>query len=284
MLFEISNQLLFILFLTGLVAGTIDAIAGGSGLICLPMLLGVGVPPHIALGTNKLQTSIGTLIATWSYHHRGLFSFKIVSPGLLMGFIGAIIGAVLAQYFDADLLKKLIPLLLLLILIYILFAPRIGDYDHPPRMNESLFYCLFGFLLGFYDGFFGPATGSFWTFLLIFFLGYNFTKATGYTKILNLNSNLIATACFALGHNIDYRIGACMAVGQLIGARIGALLAIQHGPELIRPIFIIMVSFTILMMVYKSAHSTEDALLKLTFAFILLGGLIGLYIWRMKCK
>lgn len=247
MIFNLTHHYIFLLlFSTGLIAGTVDAIAGGGGLISLPMLLSIGIPPHIALGTNKLQTTIGTLSATYSYYRRGLFSLKTIYKGLIFGFIGATLGALLSQILDSDILRKTIPILLLLILLYTIRSPKLGYQDAKAKITEFWFYILFGFSLGFYDGFFGPGTGSFWVFALTFFLGYNLTKATAYTKVFNLKSNIIATICFALGQNIDYRVAMCMAVGQLIGGRFGAYLAMRKGAALIRPIFISVVSITII--------------------------------------
>lgn len=259
---HLSYQLLFILFVTGIVAGTIDAIAGGGGIICLPMLLGVGLPPHLALGTNKLQSSVGTFAATRSYYRAGLLNLKTIYKGLAFGFLGAVLGSISAQLISSDILKQIIPFLLVLIFAYTLFSPKMGVEDKKPLLSEFYFYIIFGFGLGFYDGFFGPGTGSFWVFSLMFFLGYNLRKATAYTKIFNLKSNLIATACFAFGQNIDYRIATCMAVGQLIGGQLGAHLAIKNGARLIRPIFIIMVSSTIISLFYKNYVGAQNMVQK----------------------
>lgn len=247
-----EHFILPLLFLTGLIASTVDAIAGGGGLISVPVLLGIGVPPQIALGTNKFQSSIGTAVATFSYHQHGLFTFKTIYKGLFFGLIGAVSGAVLAQVLDNSVLSKIIPVLLFAILLYSLGTPKLGHLDRESRMNEYSFYIIFGFALGFYDGFFGPGTGSLWLFSLTYFLGYNLTKATAYTKVFNLKSNVIALICFMIGSNVDYRYGLCMAAGQVIGGRLGAHLAIKKGARLIRPIFITVVSITILGLVYKS--------------------------------
>ena len=206
--------LLIFLFVIGLIAGTVDAIAGGGGLISLPILLSVGMPPQIALGTNKLQTSVGTMVATYSYYRQGWFLFETVYKGLIFGFIGAVGGAIVSQMVSNDILIQLIPLLLLSILLYTIFSPKLGMDDKKPKLNERWFYIIFGFVMGFYDGFLGPGTGSFWVFFLTFFLGYNLTKATAYTKVFNLKSNIIATACFIVGHNVDYRVALCMATGN----------------------------------------------------------------------
>lgn len=247
--------MLIILFFTGLMAGTIDAIAGGGGLISLPVLLSLGVPPHIALGTNKLQSTVGTMVATYSYYKARLFNMKMVYQGLAFGVVGTVLGSVASQLMSSAFLKQLIPVLLILIFFYTILSPRLGLEDRKPRLSEHYFYMIFGAGLGFYDGFFGPATGSFWVFSLIFFLGYNLTKAAAYTKVFNLKSNIIALACFAIGGNIDYRIGLCMAVGQLLGGRLGAYLAIRNGARMIRPIFMVVVTISILSLIYQNHFS-----------------------------
>jgi len=252
MLFELSQHaILFILFFTGFAAGTVDAIAGGGGLISLPMLLSVGVPPHIALGTNKFQAVFGTAIATHSYYRHGWLQKQDLIHGLLYSFFGAILGANASQFMNSDLLKKIIPILLFCVLIYTIFSPKLSEIDKQPKMNQKLFFILFGMLLGFYDGFLGPGVGSFWVFALIFFLGFSMTKATAYTKVFNLNTNFAALICFALGNHVDYQIGFCMAAGQIMGGKLGAQLAIKKGAKLIRPVFIVMVTITIVVLIYK---------------------------------
>jgi uncharacterized membrane protein YfcA len=251
--FELSSLLIYcLLFITALVAGTVDAIAGGGGLISLPVLLAVGIPPHLALGTNKLQGMVGTAVATYSFHRKGLLVFTEIYPGLLFGFIGSVVGSLLSQEMSNVFLGKLIPVLLFFILIYTLISPRLGHIDTHPKMPERWFYVIFGFLLSFYDGFFGPGTGSFWIFALVYFLGFNLLKASAYTKVLNLNSNIFAALCFAWGGNIEYTIGAIMALGQIIGGRLGAHLSIKQGQQLIRPIFMVVVSITIIILIYRA--------------------------------
>jgi uncharacterized membrane protein YfcA len=242
---------LLFLFLIGLFAGTVDAIAGGGGLITLPVLLSLGMPPSIAFGTNKLQGVTGTLVATLKYHRHGFIAIKKLYPCIITGMAGSILGVIAVEAISGDILRKIIPGILAIILLYSVCSPRMGQEDHPPRMNTLVFYLISGFALGFYDGFFGPGTGSFWVFALTFFLGLNLIKATACTKVFNLNSSLVATICFGIGGHIDYRIGLVMAAGQLIGGRLGAHLAITKGARLIRPIFAGVVSVTILTLVYQ---------------------------------
>ncbi len=252
-----------ILFATGLVAGTVDAIAGGGGLISLPVLLSLGLPPHLAFGTNKLQGTIGTLMAARHYYRSGWIKLEKLWVGLLFSAIGGVTGSLLTQAMSGALLKKIVPILLLSIFVYTLFSPKLGDIQKRARMCEQWFFPAAGFLLGIYDGFFGPGTGSFWVFGLTFFLGFQLTKATGYTKIFNLNSSLVASLAFAVGGNIDYRIAFVMLVGQFIGGRLGAGLAVKKGSALIRPLFLTVIFATIASMIYRDR---EESFMFLHFA------------------
>src|SRR3989338_1695169 len=284
-------MLLLLLFFTGFFAGTVDAIAGGGGLISLPILLSIGMPPHLALGTNKLQGVIGTLVATNRYYRRGLISIKTVYTGLFFGLLGAISGAIISQLLSGKMLQTLILFLLFIILIYTLFSPRLGHQDRNPRMHETWFYLLFGFGLGFYDGFLGPGVGSFWTISLVFFLGYNLVKATAYTKLFNLNSSLIALVCFMFGRNVDYHIALCMAAGQLLGGRLGASLAIEKGAELIRPLFLFVVFLTLMNFIYHRysnaplwIHITKQhsLALQIVIGMFIIMSVLAIYLKKMK--
>jgi len=248
----LSPDIIALLFITGLSAGFVDSIAGGGGLIALPVLLSVGLPPQIALGTNKLQGSFGTLSAAYNYIHKGEADFKKSRSGILFTFIGAAIGAFTVQLLDPGFIKNLVPILLFLVLAYTIFSPKLGYETQEAKMNQNLFFMLFGLGLGFYDGFFGPGTGSFWTAGLCIFLGFNMTKAAGVTKIMNFTSNIVALSLFIIGGNVSWLVGICMAAGQIIGARIGSDMAIKKGAGFIRPVFMVVVALTILRLVYKS--------------------------------
>ncbi|PCI29926.1 MAG: hypothetical protein COB67_03150 [SAR324 cluster bacterium] len=245
-----SIELLALLFLVGLMAGFIDSIAGGGGLIALPALLSIGLPPQIALGTNKLQGTFGTFSATWNFLRKGEISLSEVWRGVIFTLIGAGIGAWSIQQIDAGFLQQIIPFLLLGVFLHTLLSKDLGFKERPARLESPIFFFIFGLLLGFYDGFFGPGTGSFWTAAILLLLGLNMTKATGITKVMNFSSNVIALILFIQGGNVVYSVGLSMGAGQLIGARIGSGLAIKKGAAFIRPVFLSVVFVTILRLAY----------------------------------
>lgn len=248
---------LFLLFLAGMFAGTVDAIAGGGGLISLPVLIATGMPPHLAFGTNKLQGMSGTFVAALKYYRHGYVTLSSITTGALFALLGGVLGSLASQWLSNELLKDIVPFLLILIFLYTFFSPRIGIEDKSPRINSLWFYATFGTMIGFYDGFFGPGTGSFWVIALSFFMGFNLIKATAYTKVFNLMSSVSAMLCFAVFGNVDYYLGGAMVLGQVIGGQLGAHLAIRNGAKLIRPLFMAMVSLTIATLVYKRMESYQ---------------------------
>jgi hypothetical protein len=239
-----------LIFLTGLVAGVADSIAGGGGLIALPVLLGLGLPVPVALGTNKLQSMCGVASAAWHYARRGMVDFRACRLGIFTTFMGAVAGVLTVQHTDTHLLGRVIPWLLLLILLYTIFRPAVGEQDQPPRMRAGVFFTVFGLVLGFYDGFFGPGAGSFWAIALIIGLGQNFAKATAHTKIMNLVSNAVAVVLFGVAGLINYPAAIAMGAGQIIGGRIGSGLVVKKGARFVRPIFLIVVSLTLLRLIW----------------------------------
>ena len=246
-----SVWILPLLFATGCIAGFIDAISGGGGLLTLPILLSVGCPPHIALGTNKFQSSFGSFTSTIYYKQCNVVRVREATMGILFTAVGTVVGTWLVQKIDSSFLSHMIPWLLLGIAAYMIVTPHIGDSDHKSRIPPNLFYLIFGTLLGFYDGFFGPGVGSFWAIALVIMLGFNLTKATGYTKLMNFTSNIISAVTFAIGGNTWYTIGIVMASGQVIGSVIGARLVVREGTRLIRPVYIIIVILTTLNLLYQ---------------------------------
>jgi uncharacterized membrane protein YfcA len=230
-----------LLFGTGLVAGFVDSIAGGGGLITLPVLLNLGIDPKLALGTNKLQAAFGSGSATWHYARAGTVSLSDCKLGFAVTFLGAALGSWFVQRLPRDLLLHTMPILLVVVAVYCLLQPDLGAGSAPPRLSRTVFAVGFGLLLGFYDGFFGPGTGTFWVMAFVAGLGFNLVKATGHTKVMNFASNLSSLLFFLLGGNVLFGAGLTMGLGQLLGARIGSRMVVAKGAKFIRPIFILMV-------------------------------------------
>jgi uncharacterized membrane protein YfcA len=229
------------LFATGLVAGFVDAIAGGGGLLTVPVLLATGMPPQDALGTNKLQSSCGTTLATVQYARHRLMNGQEMPWGIAATTVGALAGAWAVTQVRPDFLRPVIPVLLLVIAVYTAVKRDLGAQDRPARMTGPAFGILFGLFLGFYDGFFGPGTGSFWTMACIVVLGLGLLPATAYTKAMNLTSNLVSLAVFLVAGHVRFEVGLTMAAGQVIGGKLGAKAAVHGGARVIRPVFLTMV-------------------------------------------
>jgi len=248
---ELTGAHYALLFTAGLVAGTVDAIAGGGGLITLPTLLGAGLPAPLALGTNKLGSVFGTASATWSFARQGAVDVRECGRGVLFTALGALAGAFAVRRLDPALLGRAIPGLLAAIIVYLVFRPRLGETDRQHRMEPPAFYALFGLALGFYDGFFGPGVGSFWTIAFVMLLGHNFVKAAAHTKVMNLTSNAAALAFFAAAGAVVPGPGLALAAGQVLGGRLGAHLALTRGARFVRPIFLVMATLTIGKLIYQ---------------------------------
>ena len=229
---------LLLLALAGAAAGFIDAIAGGGGLIALPALLWTGMPPQLALGTNKLQSTCGTLLATLHYWRAGLIEWRPLRLAIAATFAAAVAGVWVVAKTDPAVLRRIVPVLLLGVAVYTMLNRRLGEIPRAPRIGRTAFALVFGTALGFYDGFFGPGTGSFWMLACVLLLGQDLRAATGTTKALNLTSNIAALIAFAFAKSIRLDAGVAMIAGQLVGARLGSGLVITHGARIIRPLFI----------------------------------------------
>lgn len=230
-----------LLFAAGLSGGFIDAIAGGGGLITVPTLLGVGLPPQLALGTNKAQSSCGTIIAVSRYARAGLVGWTEVRLAAALAFLGSMAGAWTLTLIGNDALRRIIPWMLLAVVVYVALSPRLGAQPTKARVDATLFGWTFGLSLGFYDGFFGPGTGAFWILGLVTLLGQELTRANAFTKVVNLASNLGSLLIFALHGQVAPWIALAMIAGQLIGARLGSGLVLKHGAGLIRGVFLVVV-------------------------------------------
>lgn len=235
---SITTEILALLLFAAFCGGFVDSIAGGGGLICLPALVAAGLPPAEALATNKLQGTFGTLSSTINYAQKGHVNLREMGQGIAFTFVGSALGTLAVQVMDQDLLKQVIPFLLIGAALYFVFGHQASEEDRQQRMEPLPFYFLIGTSCGFYDGFFGPGTGSFFTLAFVALLGFNLIKATAHTKVLNLTSNVASLMLFAYGGFVIWSIGLVMALGQFTGARLGSHMAMTHGAKLIRPILV----------------------------------------------
>lgn len=235
---ELAPEVIALLFGAAIVAGFVDAIAGGGGLITVPALLAAGVNPVAAIATNKVQGSFGTASATWTFWRKGKIDFALLKWPLIATVIGAALGAVTVTYVDTTWLMVLLPVLLAGIAVYFLVGPKASDEDVHARLTPFAFGAVAGGI-GFYDGFFGPGAGSFFALALVTLLGMGLTRATAHTKALNLSSNLVSVVVFAVGGHVLWTVGLTMAVGQVLGGWLGSHAAMQFGPKLIRPLLVI---------------------------------------------
>lgn len=231
-------EILALLFLAGLAAGFIDAVAGGGGLITVPALLWAGLDPGTSLGTNKMQSVFGTAVAARRYARAGLMDWRELRPAIAATFLAAAAGTWVVTLVSNELLAALVPWLLLGLALYLLASPKLGAAVTKERLGALAFALLAGGMLGFYDGFFGPGTGAFWTLACVALRGMDLTRSIAFTKVVNLASNLASLLVFLAAGLVRYDVALAMIAGQLLGGRLGAGLAVRHGAPFIRVIFV----------------------------------------------
>jgi uncharacterized protein len=243
------------LCLAGFIAAAVDSIAGGGGLISLPAIMAVGVPPHLALGTNKFASTCASFTSTLTFAKSKKIYMPLIKYLIPCTLVGASIGVYAALRTDPAVLQLLILVLIFAVAIYTIIKKDFGSEDRFKSLNKlNVFYgCLFAFALGFYDGFFGPGTGSFLIFLFISVFGFDFTISAGNGKILNFVSNITALVLFALSGNIMYMAGIPMALFMILGARVGTKIAIKNGAKVIKPIFVTIALALTAKLLYQSA-------------------------------
>ena len=247
---DIGIDLLAILFCVGFVASFIDAIAGGGGLITIPALLMTGMPPAMALGTNKLQAVGGALSASFYFLRKRAVNLRDIWFILIWVFLGSALGTLLIQSIDVAIFKKILPFLILAIGLYFLFTPKLGYEDRKQRLSYMLFGLLVSPFLGFYDGFFGPGAGSIMSLACVTLLGFNLQKATAHAKVMNFTSNFAAFIFFLFGGQILWKVGLVMMAGSILGANLGAKMVMTKGKTLIRPMVVIISFMMTAKMVY----------------------------------
>ncbi|HRY17151.1 MAG TPA: TSUP family transporter [Candidatus Competibacteraceae bacterium] len=236
---------LLLLGAIALVAGFIDAVAGGGGMLVMPALLSIGMPPHLVVGTNKLIGTFGTFSASLTFIRKGLFQPALWRAMSFGTFAGALTGAVLIYLMSAGVLKKLLPLAILLASVYLIWPRRahlpVITPLEPPAAQPRSVQLTAGGLIGFYDGFIGPGTGAFWMAAAMKLFHLDLVAAAGVARFMNFISNLTALLTFTILGNIDYTIGLSMGALLMCGAFLGAQSAIRYGAPFIRPVFLLVV-------------------------------------------
>lgn len=237
--------------IAGFIAAVVDAIVGGGGLVTIPALLALGLPTYTALGTNKFASSMGAFSSAYQYYKSGHMNLKLLKYLLPFSLLGSCIGVITVLGVDPDFLKKAIIVLVLVIGTYTVFHKELGLVDNFKGISQKtiMLGILLALTLGFYDGFFGPGTGSFLIFGLINIYGFNFIRASANTKLLNLTSNLTALVLFFIDGKIYFHIGIPMALSMVLGARVGAKLAINKGSKFVKPMFVVMSLLLVIKMI-----------------------------------
>ncbi len=258
---NLSFEVLGWLFIAGLTGGFVDSIAGGGGLISVPALLMAGLSPVNALATNKASAMFGSFTAAVTYARKGHVFIGDMKWAIAFTFVGSGIGTLLVQYLASDVMTQVIPFLLVAAALYFLFGPKIGELDRHHYLERIPFYLIFGLTLGFYDGFFGPGTGSFWSLAFVALLGFNMLKATAHTKVVNFTSNFASFLFFAFAGHVVWLPAAVMALGQLLGARLGANTAMKHGARIIKPLLVTVSLVITTKLVYDDADNVLHRLI-----------------------
>jgi uncharacterized membrane protein YfcA len=233
---------IILLCIAGFVAAFVDSIAGGGGLITVPAFMLTGLPTHMVLGTNKFSATAGSFTSSLKFIRSGKANFKLLKYLIPFTFLGSMLGVRAVLNIDQKFLNGLVLILIMFIGIYTLFSKSLGLEDKFQGLTKkNVFYgIILAFSLGFYDGFFGPGTGSFLVFGFISIFGFNFLASSANARILNFTSGITALVLFAISGKINYTLGVPVAISMVIGARMGTTVALNKGSKLIKPIFVTM--------------------------------------------
>lgn len=238
-MFEVSLNLMLMLLSAAFLAGFVDAIAGGGGLITVPALLLAGASPIEALSTNKVQGSFGAATAALSYARAGKVDLRAQRVPALVALASGVVGAGLATRLPTETLKLVIPVVLIGVALFFALKRGLSDEDQKQRIKPALFTAFFVPLIGTYDGLIGPGAGAFYMIGFVTLAGYGILKATAHTKLLNFSSNIGGLVVFAVFGSTWWLTGIAMGIAQIAGAALGAKLAIRVGANVIRPLLVI---------------------------------------------
>lgn len=223
-------------------AGLLDAIAGGGGLISLPGYLIAGVPPHMALGTNKMSSVLGTAMATWRFAKNGYIELKRVIWFIAAALLGSTLGANLTLRVSERVVEYMMIAVLPVVAFYVLRNKRMGDDASAHSIPERKAFCIAlaaAFFVGLYDGFYGPGTGTFLILILTGAAKYTMKEAAGTTKAINLSSNAAAITTFVLNGKVLYPLGIAAGICSVLGNYIGSGMVLANGQKIVRPLVIV---------------------------------------------
>ncbi|WP_237479820.1 TSUP family transporter [Lichenibacterium dinghuense] len=242
-----------------LVAGCMDAIAGGGGLLTVPALIFAGLDPRAVLATNKLQGSFGTASATSAFARAGHLPLGSW-PFALAAAAGSVVGALTLDHVPQRAVSVALPFVLLGVALYFALSPRFSDAGRHHLLSRPAFLATVVPLVGFYDGVFGPGAGSFYMAGLVAVLGFGVLRATAHTKLCNLASNLAGLATLALGGHVIWALGLAMGLAQFAGAQVGARLAMRHGARLVKPLIVAISLVLAAKLALTPGHPIHDAI------------------------
>lgn len=235
----VELPVLLVLGFVAVLAGALDSVAGGGGLLTVPALLTAGLPPTVALGTNKLQSSAGAATAAVTYTRGGAVRPRELLPAVVTTFAASAAAAALLTSIDTAALERVLPVLLLAVAAYVALQPRLGEVETRARMGARTHALTVAPAIGAYDGFLGPGTGSFFALSFVGLRGLDLTRATAATKVLNATSNVAALLVFLAAGTPAVAVGLTMALGQAVGARLGAGAVLRRGAGLVRPLLVV---------------------------------------------
>lgn len=236
---ELATEVFIWLALIAAIAGFVDSVAGGGGLISVPAMMLFGVPPINALATNKLQGSFGTATAAVTMLKKGKVSLSRPVRYFVFALLGGASGTLLVQQVSPEALKVVVPLILTVIALYFLLSKSYEHEGRKPLIGDNAY--LYGVVppIGFYDGFFGPGAGSFYAASGVALRANNIVGATANAKMLNFASNIASLIVFIVGGKVMWGVGAVMIVGQIFGSYAGSLAVISFGAQLVRPLIVL---------------------------------------------
>lgn len=235
-------------FFGSFLGGFIDAIIGGGGLVTLPIVLSLGVPPALGVATNKLQATMGILISLFVVRKK--IDFKKMLVGVIFTAFFSVVGGITLISIKSDNLKPIVAVVLVLVFLYTIFKKNIGEVESKAKISPLVFLMIFGVIIGFYDGFIGPGTGSFWIFAFVSLLGLNIRQASINTKLLNASSNVASLVFFVFNYEILYKLGFIMGCGAIMGAFLGAKVLLRVNIKIIKVLFFTIVFCTLVKVCY----------------------------------